>query len=381
MIAMRQLATLCGIAVLSAALAVVPGMARATGETSAQDGVERPVYRPDTIPLYQYDSKAVQAPSSQSTRPVDYFAAIYSGSPSGVYFYVASAICDVMQLRFKDHHIHCVSLRSPGVSGNVQLMRDGRAQMAIVQSDTNYNAAKGDLPMPGARSVMSLHGETGVMVVQQGSGIRGVQDLRGKRVNLGSEGTANRALWDQFLQYSGVDLGAMGRVYAVQQSYSVQGLCDDYIEAFAVWIGHPSRLIQDAIETCGAEVVGMDDGSESVDRLLKDHQYYVRATIPAGTYSGQTRDIRSYGFKASLVAFEDASPHVIYWVVKTLVEEVDALRKAHPALATVDPRAMFEEGNFLPFHEGAARYWRERGWLAESVSRLDLPGGDAPAGE
>lgn len=375
MLGWRTLAMLCTRSILLGGIflgGIFLGMnagplaARAPGDVHDAPVFLKPTYQPDTIPRHQYDLTAERLPPSESTRPRDYFAAIYSGSPSGVYFYVASAVCDVLHTRFKDHNIHCVSLRSPGVSGNVQLMREGRAQMAIIQSDTNYNAAIGTLPMPGARSVMSLHGETGVMVVHPDSGIRSVGDLRGKRVNLGPEGSANRVLWDQFLDYSGIPHDQLGRVYDVQQSYNVQGLCDRYIEAFGAWIGHPSRLVEDAIETCGARLVGMDDGSEGIARLLKEHQYYVRATIPAGTYANQDQDIRSYGFKASLIAFEDASPHVVYWVVKTLVEEVEALREAHPALAAVEPRAMFEEGNFLPFHDGAARYWKERGWLKDS---------------
>ncbi len=369
-------ALLWGFAILVGTVAQVAEAGTALAARDGQDRTvyEKPVYEPDAIPRHQYDPQAEHLPLSDSTRAPDYFAAIYSGSPSGTYFYVAAAICDVLRTRFQDHHTHCVSLRSPGVGGNVQLMRDGRAQMAIVQSDTNYNAAIGALPMPGARSVMSLHGETGVMVVGPNADIRGVQDLRGRKVNLGPEGTGTRTLWNELLSYAGLKPEELGRVYDVRQSYSVQGLCDDYIEAFGAWIGHPSLLIQDAVESCGARVVGLDDGSEAIDRLLADHQYYVRATIPAGTYANQSEDIKSYGFKASLIAFEDASPYVVYWVVKTLVEEIEALREAHPALATVNARAMFEEGNFLPFHEGAARYWRERGWLAdESVSELPAP--------
>lgn len=327
---------------------------------------DAPPYTPDAIPRSQYnptDEGNITRPIMPAETKKDYFVAIYSGSTLGVYFYVASAICRALEKSVSKHRIHCVPLRSLGVASNVSLMQQGRAQFIIVQSDTNYDASVGKIKLPSGRSVMSLHNELGVMAVQRGSDIHKPADLRGKRVNLGSEGTASRGLWLEFLKAQGLGIDDLGRAFAVTQEYNVMGLCSDYIDAFGLWIGHPAAALGGAIEHCGAHLVGMwSPGSE---KLVEERKFYFRGEIPADTYPGQNDPIVSYGFKASLVADSRANPHIVYWLTRSVIENIDIFRNAHPALAAVKPREMFEKGNFLPFHPGADRYWRDIGWLGE----------------
>jgi len=323
-------------------------------------------YRPDAIPRSQYmevqGGDALQPSSIGQDR--DYFVAIYSGSTIGVYYYVASAICRAMEKNFTKHRIHCVPLRSLGVVSNVSLMEQGRAQFIIVQSDTNYYAHKGQIKLPGGHSVMSLHNELGAMAVGAESDIQTPADLRDKRVNLGSEGTASRALWLEFLAAQGLATDDLAEAYSVTQEYNVMGLCGDYIDVFGLWIGHPAAPFHDAAETCGARIIGM--ASPGTDKLLRERSFYFRGDIPANTYPGQKEAVHSYGFKASLIAYAPVDPYLVYWVTRSIVEEIKTFRSAHPSLSNIAPREMFEQGNFLPFHPGAARYWREVGWLRET---------------
>lgn len=332
------------------------------GVSSAADKTPLP-YQPDAIPLHQYmkveDSSTITPTDPE--KPKDYFLTIYSGSTRGTYFYIASALCQAVHAEFAKHHIHCVPLRSQGVLDNVSLMNQGRAQFIIVQSDTNYYAATGKIKMPGGRSVMSLHDELGLLAVRPDSGIKKPADLRGKRINLGPEGTAARALWKEFLDAQGIGLNGVGHIFSVTPDLNAQGLCGGYIDAFGLWIGHPVSTIARAIEDCNAQVVGM--WSPETAKLVQQRSFYFRGEIPAGTYANQTKTITSYGFKASLIAYQRVDPYIVYWLVKSVEENLGLLRKLHPALASVNGREMFEKGNFLPFHRGAARYWREVGWL------------------
>ena len=65
---------------------------------------------------------------------------------------------------------------------------------------------------------------------------------------------------------------------------------------------------------------------------------------------------------AEVVSSADIADDLVYDVVKVVFENIDALREAHPALRDLDPEAMLE-GLSAPVHPGAARYYRERGWL------------------
>ena len=110
----RLLSFVFGLAVL-----VWAGLAAAQGATNI-------TYQPDAIPRIQYDKAyGDQQFVADQTKKRDYFLAIYSGSTMGTYFYVASGICRVIEAYFDKHNIHCVPLRSKGVTSNVDLIEPG----------------------------------------------------------------------------------------------------------------------------------------------------------------------------------------------------------------------------------------------------------------
>ncbi|WP_051609186.1 TAXI family TRAP transporter solute-binding subunit [Fodinicurvata fenggangensis] len=332
-----------------------------------QQVVDGLVYEPDAIPLSQYRRKLdssetlvsfseLDISSDGDTKP-SYYAAIYSGSTSGAYFKVAAQICDMMRRTYELHRVRCVPLRSQGVGSNIELMKEGRAQMMLVQSNNNWEAQEGINPIAGARSVMSLHDEMGLMVVRRDSDIENVADLRGKRVNIGPEGSASRALWMELLRHYDISREDLDTVYGVAQDYNQQGICEDYIDAFGLWIGHPVPVIEDSL-ACDAKVVGM--GGETTEELVEERPYYFDQVLPAGTYSDQDEEIQSYGFKASLIAYEPADPYVVYWVTRIIHENIETLRAEHPTFRSIEAEDLFEKGNFLPFHPGSACYWGTR---------------------
>jgi uncharacterized protein len=322
-----------------------------------------PPFRPDGIPPLQYSYD----PARPNT-PKQYFLTIYSGSTKGVYYYVASAICEAMRARYAEHRIHCAPFRSQGVASNRSLMSGGRAQLAIVQSDTNYYAASGEAPIQGARSVVSLHDEMGVLVVGKRARITTPRDLANKRVNLGPQGSAARALWIEYLNALGIQESALDESVAFPQDINYQGVCGNHIEAFGLWSGHPVAALEDAIERCGVKLIGM--WQPELEKLLQERHYYFRSELPAKVYSGQDQPLRSYGIKASLIAHERVDPYIVYWLTRVLIEDVAFLRTRHPSLARLDAKEMFARGNFLPMHPGAQRYWDEIGWHQAPPARL-----------
>ena len=332
---------------------------------SNPDLIDGLIYKPDAIPLSQYRRRTTDPESLAVLSNTDviagdgqtersYYAAIYSGSTSGVYFKVAAQICEMMSRTFERHRVHCVPLRSQGVGSNIRLMKEGRVQLAIVQSNNNWEAQKGIAPIPGARSVMSLHDEMGLLVVRNDSGIESVGDLRGKRINIGPEGSASRELWLELLSRYDITLEDLDTVYNVAQDYNELGICENYIDAFGLWIGHPATLIEDKLG-CGARVVGM--GGPLTDEMVRANQYFFNQVLPAKTYSAQEEAIASYGFKASLIAYEQADPYVVYWITRIVHENIDRMKEMYPTFRSVVADDMYEKGNFLPFHKGAACYW------------------------
>ena len=58
-----------------------------------------------------------------------------------------------------------------------------------------------------------------------------------------------------------------------------------------------------------------------------------------------------------------APPETVYQVVKAVFDNFDEFKKLHPALANLTPQNMVKDGLSAPLHEGAARYYKEKGWI------------------
>ena len=62
----------------------------------------------------------------------------------------------------------------------------------------------------------------------------------------------------------------------------------------------------------------------------------------------------------------------MYVVTKAVFDNLDEFKKLHPAFANLDPKNMIKDGLSAPLHEGAARYYREKGWMNAKVTDRDV---------
>ncbi|HEY7869317.1 MAG TPA: TAXI family TRAP transporter solute-binding subunit, partial [Methylomirabilota bacterium] len=69
-----------------------------------------------------------------------------------------------------------------------------------------------------------------------------------------------------------------------------------------------------------------------------------------------------YGVLATFVSSSKVPADTIYAVVKAVFDNFDEFKKLHPALANLKPEAMVKDGLSAPLHDGAVRYYKEKGW-------------------
>src|SRR5690606_20695461 len=125
--------------------------------------------------------------------------------------------------------------------------------------------------------------------------------------------------------------------------------------------GHPNGSIQEATTTVDAVLVPIE-GAE-IDALLAEKSYYTKAQIPGGMYAGNDQPTNSIGGKAVLSTSANVSPELVYQVVKSVFDNLDRFKNLHPAFNDLDEQEMIKAGLSAPLHEGAIRYYNERGWM------------------
>ena len=138
-------------------------------------------------------------------------------------------------------------------------------------------------------------------------------------------------------------------------------LGDNNIDAMTYFVGHPNGAIQEATTTTDAVLVPIT-GPE-IDKLLEERSYYTKAEIPGGLYKGNDQATQSIGGKAVLSTTSKVDAEVVYQLVKSVFENIERFQRLHPAFKDLKPEEMIEVGLSAPLHEGAERYYKERGWL------------------
>ena len=295
------------------------------------------------------------------------FITIGTGGQTGVYYVVGQSICRLVNRGESEHGIKCTAPSTGGSVANLNAIRAGEQDMGIVQSDQQYKALKGQESFESAgpneelRAVFAVHPESFTVMARKDSGIKTFDDLKGKRVNIGNPGSGQRATMDVLMREKGWDVGVFRLASELKAAEQAQALCDNKIDAMLYVVGHPNGSIQEAASSCEAVLVPVT-GPE-VDKLVAEFPYYATSIIPGGMYPGSDQDTPTFGVAATLVSSTKASDDVVYQVVKAVFENFDRFKRLHPAFETLDPARMIKAGLSAPLHDGAVKYYKEKGWM------------------
>jgi hypothetical protein len=293
------------------------------------------------------------------------YVTIGTGGVTGVYYPAGGAICRLVNKDRAKHGIRCSVESTGGSVFNINTIKAGELDLGVAQSDVQYNAVKGAAPFKAPfaelRAVFSLHPEPVTVVVSKQSGVTSFADLKGKKFNVGNPGSGTRATLDELLDAMGWKVSAFALASELKADEHGSALCDGKIDGFFYLVGHPSANIQDPTTVCGAKLVSVT--GPAVDKLVKAHPYYAYATIPGGLYPGNPQDTKTYGVLATVVSSSQVPADSVYAVVKAVFDNFDEFKKLHPAFQVLTPQGMIKDGLSAPLHDGALKYYREKGWL------------------
>ena len=295
------------------------------------------------------------------------FLTIGTGGVTGVYYAAGGAICRLVNKDRAKHGIRCSVESTGGSVFNINTIKAGELDLGVSQSDVMYNAAKGEKQFKDSgaygdlRAVMSLHPEPFTVVARKEANVKSFADFKGKKFNVGNPGSGTRASMEELLTAMGWKLSDFSLASELKADEHGPALCDGKIDGFFYGVGHPSANIQDPTTSCGAKLVSLT--GPVVDKLVADKPYYAKVSIPAGLYPNNPQATPTYGVLATVVASAKTPADTIYAVTKAVFDNFDEFKKLHPALAHLKPEDMVKNGLSAPLHDGAARYYKEKGWI------------------
>lgn len=303
---------------------------------------------------------------SEAAQAEEKIVSIGTGGQTGVYYVAGQSICRFVNRGAAEHGITCNAPASGGGVANVNGLRRGEFNFAIMQSDHQYKALKGLAPfaaegaMDDLRAVFSLQSEVFTVLARRDAQIASFDDLKGRRVNVGNPGSGQRDTLEEIMRVKGWDNSVFALASELKPAEQASALGDNNIDAMTYFVGHPNGAIQEASITTDAVLVPITGAD--IDKLLADKSYFTKAEIPGGLYKGNPAATPSIGGKAVLSTSAQTSPELVYQLVKAVFDNLERFKRLHPAFADLKEAQMIETGLSAPLHEGAVRYYRERGW-------------------
>ena len=305
------------------------------------------------------------------------FFTIGTGGPTGVYFQVGNSVCKMLhkQAISAEHGrkkgtnkaYRCTAPSTGGSNYNIGQIKAGEFQFGVAQSDWQFHAVNGSSKWEGKkfgdlRAVFSVHNEPFQIWARKKAKVKSFDGLKGKVVNIGNPGSGQRGTMEELMKAMGADMSMFKGTTELTSSQQVKALCDGKIDAFGYSVGFPNGAMEEAA-TCAAKAMPINLTGGPVQGLIDGADYYAKAVIPKGTYTGQKKDVTTFGVKATFVTGANVPEELVYLVTKAVMENFDDFKKQHPAFAFLEKKNMIKDGLSAPLHPGALKYYKEAGLM------------------
>lgn len=288
---------------------------------------------------------------------------IGTGGTTGVYYVTGNALCELLYAK----GIACEAPSTGGSVANLKSLAAGEITLAMAQSDWQFHAYKGSSVwngevFPSLRAVFSVYAEPIQIVANRDAKIRRWNDLKGKRVNIGNEGSGHRRTVEEMFDVQRWKPETFASVSELPSSDQVNSFCNNDFDAFFYAVGVPNVAMAKAVGECNGVMIEPD---ATVVRKLASaaRPYYGKVKIPAGTYWDGQKQVDTFGVMATLVATEKTDPKLIDALLHAVFDDFAAFQAKHPAYATSTPEQMVSEGLSAPLHPAAEAFYKEKGWV------------------
>ena len=249
----------------------------------------------------------------------------------------------------------------PGAGiANARGVDEGKADIGFGNSISTVDAVHGKPPFPKAATnicnIATLYPQYYQLVVPADSGINSITDLKGKAITTQQRGNTGELITKQLLEVNGLKYSDV-KVSFVGYSDSVNQMKDGHAVAFGLGTQVPAGAVMDL---ASARDIKLIDQSSSFDKMKKLNPGYTLVTVKAGSYPKQDKDVKVIGYATHIFVSCKLPEDEVYKMTKTLVEHTGTLASIAKDVGK-QKLADLAEDIGVPFHPGAAKYYKEHG--------------------
>ncbi|HEV7412177.1 MAG TPA: TAXI family TRAP transporter solute-binding subunit [Casimicrobiaceae bacterium] len=254
--------------------------------------------------------------------------------------------------------------QQPGAGiANIRGIDENKAQIAFANSATTVDGLEGRAPYPKKVTkvcqVANLYPQYFQVVALSNANVRSFADFKGKTLVTQPKGNTAEILTGEVLKINGMSYQSLNKVN-FQASYTdaVDMMKDGHVQVFTLGTTAPASAIMDLASARDVVMVPVDD--KTMGELKKANPGYNKLTIKAGTYPKQDKDVPAIGYTTHIVAACDLPEDVVYRMTKAMATNVGDMAAVVKPITGLTAKDMAVDIG-VPFHKGAARYYKEVG--------------------
>ena len=286
---------------------------------------------------------------------------IGTGGTGGVYYPLGGGLANLIGKEIPNTQ---ATAQVTGASvDNLKLVAAGKADIGFTQVDAAWDAIKGQgkftAPLP-VKALAVLYPNNLHAVTVDGTGITKIEDLKGKRVSVGSAGSATEVFAVRVLEAAGLDADKDITKEKLGAAESVNAMKDRKIDAF-FWVGGlPTAAVTDLANSPGVTIQMIDHADLVPAMNQKWGNLYVKDVISKDVYKGMAADNQQATVMNLLVAHEQMDEQTAYNIVKAIFEHREELIRVHKEAEnfTLDKQKSAATGG-IPWHPGALKYFKD----------------------
>ena len=286
------------------------------------------------------------------------FITVATGPTSGIYYPIGGAFANVLSTAG-----YKTSAQATGASvENINLITQDDAELAISMQDSVVQAYEGfgafTEAKPELRAMMRLWPNYVQLVTIESTGIKSVEDLRGKKVGVGAPNSGvelnARMIFEAYgMTYADAKVDYLSYGEAIDQMKN--GLCD----AAFVTSGLPNSTVSELAFSYDMVIVPIDGAGR--DNLIEKYPFFAPSTIAAGTYNNK-EDVESVFVYNIMLVSNSLSDDMVYDILDCVFDNVDAIKASHNTANKNIDISFGVTDLKIPLHDGAARWWKEHGY-------------------
>lgn len=301
--------------------------------------------------VVQQELQAAYATIQARRARLDAGYAIAAGAEHGQYLRLAQAMAATSKVR-------AVPLVTHGGEENLRLLRDGRVSLALAQGDAALDAYEGkgafaeSGPYSALRAIGSLYPEAVHVLVSARGPVRSMADLRGRRVAIGTPGSASRTTAVRVLQAHGLALSdVVAKELAIGDA--LVALRANEVDAVVQIIGVPADSVRDMLADDQIRLLPLNKAG--IDALVATQRGYFPYTIVKGAYSEQDQPVPTVATAAVLLAGADLSDTEVGSVTRDVYGKGNDLAARGSAQGVQIAPENARQGLSIPQHLAASK--------------------------